>query len=184
MKGCLQPRVCVWVCVFIGVGVQQGALELCHAPCSSLSWALTCPSWQGRSSGHTALSTAPLAAVLTLQQCCDTLVFHLTLPFSFPSFPHLCPRASLMTPRWEGPTVRHITQRRETPKGNQAAFYTLQKMSGKLLLFDDMIYVNSFLNRWSLSETSKLEIQLKKDKSKNPNPVPDSHSSVFSKLWV
>lgn len=81
--------VCVFICVRVLRG-QYGVLGAvpCPPPRSSLSWALTCPSRQGRSSGRTALSTAPLAAVLTLQQCCDTLVFHPTLPFSFPSFPH------------------------------------------------------------------------------------------------
>lgn len=55
----------------------------CHAPYSSLSWACTCPPLAGSILGAPCPSTAPLAGVLTLQQCCDTLVFHQALPSAF-----------------------------------------------------------------------------------------------------
>lgn len=77
-----------------------------------------------------------------------------------------------------GATVWHITQRRKTPKGNQGAFYSLQRLRKDAFVW--WYYVKSFLNRSSLSETSKLVLQLKKDKPKNPNPIPDSGSHRFS----
>lgn len=62
---------------------QQRCLGQCHAPYSSLSWACTCPPLVGLILGVPCPSTAPLAGVLTLQQCCDTLVFHQALPSTF-----------------------------------------------------------------------------------------------------
>lgn len=55
----------------------------CHAPYGSLSWACTCPPLVGLILGVPCPSTAPLAGVLTLQQCCDTLVFHQAVPSTF-----------------------------------------------------------------------------------------------------